>query len=57
MHDLWRRVEQSEAEGRRRPDARRAAKVDDGPAVLPRQPHHVGGLEVAVYVTRGVEPL
>ena len=29
-----------------------ASKVDDGPAILPRQPHDVGGLEVAVDVPR-----
>ena len=48
--DLGGSVGEGEVEGGDLADARDAAKVDDGPAVLPRQPHDVGRLEVAVDV-------
>ena len=54
LDDLRRGVPQAVADGRLLPSARDAAKVDDRPPVLPRQPHHVAGLEVPVHVPRSV---
>ena len=54
-HNFWRGVGETEAQARGFAGARRAAEVDYGPAVLPRQPHHVPGLEITVHVTQRVE--
>ena len=53
--DLWRRVGEAEAQSGLLTGAGCAAKVDDSPAVLAGQPHHVAGLEVAVHVAQGME--
>ena len=57
MHHFWGCVQQAEAERCRAAGAGGAAKVDDSPAVLAGQPHHVGGLEVAVHVACIMEAL
>lgn len=49
LNDLWGSVAQTVADGSRLARFGYAAKVDHSPAVLPWQPHHVSGLEVAVH--------
>ena len=56
-HHLRRRVVERERERRGAAGSGRAAKVDERPPVLARQPHHVGWLEVTVHVPRRMQPL
>ena len=48
MHNFWGGVLEAVAQRHRLRCAGGAAKVDERPPVLPRQPHDVGELEVAV---------
>jgi hypothetical protein len=46
---LWGCIREAEAQLGMIASASSTAEVDDGPAVFPREPHHVAGLEVAVH--------
>ena len=55
VHHLRRGERQRERERRGAADAGGAAKIDERPPLLPRQPHDVSGLEVAVHIPHRVQ--